>query len=288
MQRPASCARWLAVLCCAAIITMAAPPLLGQTSFNWDNGGGDGLWGTSANWAPNGIPDFDDNLNLTAASLAGAQTINLAGTRSIGVLQANGVNGTYTFANSAAGGTLDVFGAAETTVIFTNTATGSLIFETDIRYRVDGRFFVNSSPTGGKITFNAGRTISSGAASGTSVLNLTSRNTTHLYALEVHSTIADGPGARMALEAGFAGDAVAHVGRALVTGPNTYTGPTSVNGMTLAFNSIGNIGGGPSALGAPATLADASHGTVQKWNTLPARQKTRETSTRAQRVPIFI
>src|SRR5688572_18633298 len=38
----------------------------------------------------------------------------------------------------------------------------------------------------------------------------------------------------------------------------------------------------------PATLADASHGTVQKWNTLPARQKTRETSTRAQRVPIFI
>lgn len=35
---------------------------------------------------------------------------------------------------------------------------------------------------------------------------------------------------------------------------NTYTGATELQAGTLSFNSIGNIGGGPSALGAPTTL----------------------------------
>ena len=41
-----------------------------------------------------------------------------------------------------------------------------------------------------------------------------------------------------------------------LTGPNTYTGKTTLpSGSTLSFTSIGNVGSGPSALGAPETVA---------------------------------
>ncbi len=39
---------------------------------------------------------------------------------------------------------------------------------------------------------------------------------------------------------------------------NTYTGKTTVSGGTLSFNTIGNVNGGASALGAPTTVADAT------------------------------
>ena len=43
-----------------------------------------------------------------------------------------------------------------------------------------------------------------------------------------------------------------------LSGSNSYTGKTSVLGGTLSFNSIGNVGGGNSALGAPATIANGT------------------------------
>jgi hypothetical protein len=64
------------------------------TDFNWDRGGASALWATPDNWNPAGIPDFQDNIILTGASLPGLQTIDLAGTRSINLISANGVNGT--------------------------------------------------------------------------------------------------------------------------------------------------------------------------------------------------
>ena len=39
---------------------------------------------------------------------------------------------------------------------------------------------------------------------------------------------------------------------------NTYSGKTTLNAGTLTFNTIGNVGGGASALGAPATVADGT------------------------------
>jgi len=45
-----------------------------------------------------------------------------------------------------------------------------------------------------------------------------------------------------------------------LTGPNTYTGVTSVLGGELRFSSIANVGGGTSSLGAPTTIPD---GTIQ-------------------------
>lgn len=45
-----------------------------------------------------------------------------------------------------------------------------------------------------------------------------------------------------------------------LAGANTYTGVTEVQNGTLSFNSIGNVGGGASALGAPTT---AENGVIQ-------------------------
>ena len=44
----------------------------------------------------------------------------------------------------------------------------------------------------------------------------------------------------------------------LLTGQNTYNGPTQVTGGTLEFTTIGNVGSGPSSLGAPATVANGT------------------------------
>lgn len=49
-------------------------------------------------------------------------------------------------------------------------------------------------------------------------------------------------------------------GGVALTGLNTYTGRTEVQVGTLSFDSIGNVGGGASALGAPTTVAN---GTIQ-------------------------
>src|SRR5688500_1061918 len=142
----------------AALLAAALTPHAGAVDFNWDNRGGNGLWATSANWNPNRVPDLLDDLLLTATSLSGAQIIDLAGMRSINAIQANGVNGAYTFTNSVPGGALEFFGPADNSLLLTVTATGSLVFDTDVRYRLAARMFINTNPGAGSITFNAGRT----------------------------------------------------------------------------------------------------------------------------------
>ena len=47
-------------------------------------------------------------------------------------------------------------------------------------------------------------------------------------------------------------------GTTTLNGANTYSGPTEVQIGTLAFNSIANVGGGASALGAPTTVEEGT------------------------------
>lgn len=54
------------------------------------------------------------------------------------------------------------------------------------------------------------------------------------------------------------GIVISNTGTMALTGSNSYTGRTVVLGGTLEFNSIGNVGAGNSALGAPTTVADGT------------------------------
>jgi len=63
--------------------------------------------------------------------------------------------------------------------------------------------------------------------------------------------IADGPGAVVNLTK-------AESGTWVVSGANTYTGATAIQGGTLSINSIGNVGDVSSPLGAPTTVANGT------------------------------
>jgi autotransporter-associated beta strand protein len=68
-------------------------------------------------------------------------------------------------------------------------------------------------------------------------------------ALAISSVISDG-GAGYGIATGSGGG---NTGTLVLTGLNTYSGQTRAEGGPLLFNSIANVGGGASALGAPTT-----------------------------------
>ena len=225
--------------------------------FEWDGGAGNDLWdgfvtspNLDTNWSINEFPDSDDLLLLTAASLAGPQTIDLNGPQEINGISANGVDGTYTFENSGAGA-LTIFKTAGEAVITRDD--GSFVFESDFLLNSADTLRFNVQGTGGKITVNGD--IASSAASGTTTLMPTVVNTTLPVGVELSGVISDGS-AQTALSVGFNGN-LFHTGTVRVTGSNSYTGSTRLNIGVLEFDSIANVGGGPNALGQPA-LADST------------------------------
>ena len=64
---------------------------------------------------------------------------------------------------------------------------------------------------------------------------------------------------------GLAGLSKGGSGAWTLTGLNTFTGKTTIGGGTLAFNTIGDVGSGPSSLGNPA---DATAGRIDLMGTL--------------------
>ena len=223
------------------------------TDFGWDRAGGDNLWGNVVNWNPNKGPGSADNLILDGASLDGPQIIDLGGTeRLINRIEANGVVGTYTLVNGASADPLRIF-LASGNALFANGGS-SLVIDANLQLESAAVLRFNADTAGGQIIVN-GNVTPGPLAVGTTTLELTSRNSSVDPIIRVAGVIADGPSAVMALTAGNAGDASNHRGIVSVTGMNTYTGRTAVNGATLVFNSIGDVGDGPSALGAPTTVA---------------------------------
>ena len=103
----------------------------------WNNGGGDSLWGTAANWSNNPLPTSTTTLTFDSTFVRTDQTISLGNTtRAIGTLTFSSAlnytlnNGTNRFQGSTAGtnftqsgaGTV-ALGAATRTVTVDNTGT---------------------------------------------------------------------------------------------------------------------------------------------------------------------
>ncbi len=229
-------------------------------NFEWDGGAGDNLWdsmtGPATNWIPESTPASPDNIVLTNLSLAGPVTIDLNGPRFVNRIEVDGVDGAYTFDNTGSG-SLEIF-LGLGNALLNESALSTLIVDADISLQSATEQRFNSfdpARNAGRVIVNGD--VTTGAASGTTNLVLTSNNITLDRVIQVHGVISDGPTANMALTAGFGGDHANHRGVVQVTGANTFTGPTRVNGAILEFNSIANVGGAPNALGQPV-LADST------------------------------
>lgn len=222
--------------------------------YGWDGEAADNLWESAANWrdgdGQNGVPDGNDILLFAEDSAIGPQTIGVGGiTRQIHRIEANGVDtsgGPYTFEN----GTLEIF-LPGGNAILSESGGGAMQFDTDILFYIPNaplRF--NVAPGGGAITVNGD--VSPSATAGTTELVLTSRNLELDSSVTIAGDIADGPGSMLALTAGFGPDSENHRGVVTVTGNNTYSGSTVVNGAVLVFDSIDDAGDiSPTALGSP-------------------------------------
>lgn len=129
--------------------------------------------------------------------------------------------------------------------------------------------FVGSDYAVGAITFLPGAgSFSIGAAAETQLLlggdiSQNSANAQSISApisLSATRTITTPSGA-LALSGEIGGDGgitKAQTGTLTLSGTNTYSGKTTISRGTIFFNSIDDVGAGPSALGEPATVADGT------------------------------
>ncbi len=176
-----------------------------------------------------------------------------------------------------AGGTIDTNGvdlALANSVGFglgglSKAGTGILTLNSGATYTgtttvIDGTLAIganNATGLGGDLNITAGATLALGAnitaglvaTSGASPL-ITGTGTINasagFFLNHTGNTTID------ALLAGSGGLFKTQSNAVTLTGANTYTGTTEIQNGTLIFDSIANVGGGASALGAPATVED--------------------------------
>ncbi len=206
--------------------------------------------------------------NSPASGVTGTFT-QTGGTATVGILQMGGSN-TAPANNANANATLDLSGGTFTAATF-NVLSGANASTSTIHIRDTADVTLPAFPTargaGSTATINFdGGTLRSLAASATYMGGLTNafikaggarfeiaNNITVTQALRT-----DG----VSLGGGFT---KAGAGTLTLTGANTYTGKTTVSAGGLTFNSIGDVGAGASALGAPTTVAE---GTIDLSGTL--------------------
>lgn len=226
------------------------------------------------------ITNFSGNRTLTVTG-AGDTTITGAlsnGSGGIiktgaGKLILSGTN-TYTGATRVNGGTLQLGSSSSLansalTINATTASTTALVdlngFNATITSLTFGTAFLGVASTnnlstgagtltlGGNVTYNAsgnpfGSTLSGKVALGAATRTFTIGDSTNA---PVDLTVsADISGAVGLIKAG--------AGTMVLSGNNSYTGVTTINAGTLSINTIGNVSGGASALGAPTTAVNGT------------------------------
>ncbi len=181
---------------------------------------------------------------------------------------------TITFLNG--GGTLDTNGNDLTLANtlgsgvggFTKTGAGNLTLNAAASFSggttvAGGTLTVgvsNATGVGGNLTIGGGATLALGTSSISHALVSTSgaspqiTGTGTINATGGYVFNHTGDTSVSAVLAGAGGLFKAQANLLTLAGANTYTGTTEIQAGTLSFNTIGNVGGGASALGAPATV----------------------------------
>jgi autotransporter-associated beta strand protein len=215
------------------VCVFAMPKLAAQVSV-WDGGASTGVWGTAANWSPDGVPGSGANLTFDAANANSQWAITLGSDRTAAGITFNSAAGTDAF-TFAAGNKLTINAGG-----ITNNDADTQTFNSTVTLRADQTWTAAS----GGLTFT---NINLGHAPGlgNSGFTLTfsgSNNTT------VSGVIAD--------PYNKAGSLIkTGTGTLTLSGANTYTGATTISAGTLQ-------------LGANNVLADATAVTVASGATL--------------------
>ncbi len=142
----------------------------------WDNGGGDGLWSTGANWSDNAVPATTDTLTFDGTSSADC-TIDNVGTWSGGSISVTGAYGGNFIQNVAMtiGGTLTL-GTAPASNTWTMNAA------------LNGNFTVSIGAQG-TFTRTTGDALASFSINATGILNLGANARVNLISTNSGSTI---------------------------------------------------------------------------------------------------
>jgi fibronectin-binding autotransporter adhesin len=168
---------------------------------------------------------------------------------------------TYTGTTTISAGTLQ-YGIANA------LSTGAVIVNDGGTYDLNGfsdaigALTVNSGAVGGTVTTGAGiltlggNVTSTGGTTNASISGNLSLSATRTFTL---TNTADGMTISAVISSsGVFGVTKLSAGVLTLSGVNTYTGVTTITAGTLSYNSIQNVSGGASALGAPTTAANGT------------------------------
>jgi autotransporter-associated beta strand protein len=209
-----------------SLIAVSMALAVQAVTFTWDGGGTDGFWLTDANWLTDAKPASDGTATLAfSGNTRNAATNSFdADTVFTGISFPNNNTAGMTAGFTLSGNRLTLGGNIATTV----PTTGLPVTITDT-------ISLN-------MVFSRTNTLTVNQAG--SLATLAAHN------LTVSGVISESGGTMGLIKTG--------AGTLTLSGANTYSGKTTISAGSVNFYSIGNVGGGASSFGAPATVADGA------------------------------
>ena len=186
--------------------------------FTWDGGGTNSNWKTGDNWSSNVAPTNDGSSTLIFSGNTRTSPINN--------FDADTIFAAITFANDFSTGKTAAFSLSGNRITLGGDVTATL---PTIDGTITDQISLPILLSGGTRTFTANLSLS-----------------------KIHNLTISG------IVGGSQGLTKAGQGTLTLSGPNTYSGKTTVSAGKLYFNSIDNVGAANSALGAPMTPADGT------------------------------
>lgn len=236
------------VLLVVVACTLICPTPVGADSGSW-TGAVDAAWANPGNWFPAPAPGAADTATFDGLG-NGNTTIDLGTGITVGAIQFDGFNAPYTIGSGLIGrqsltlsdvGYIDMSPATQSSQLFNSTLL--------LGSATASSYTLSNSSAFGTLTFNGNVQGGTGGAAGAKTLSVSGAGTTIFNGLV-------GNGGASALALSMSGS-----GTLSFNGTSLATGATSVNSGTLNLAGL-LAGGGAVSVGAGATLAQSSAGTI--------------------------